>query len=103
MTKNQHELKRFVVRLTLFGVKKDYDPTAVADIEEELRMRPHINAFQVNWENESQPVDIEVEIEGLDEKGTSMDMAEELFEVANAVLRDIEGMHVVVKEVYQKS
>jgi len=102
MTMKYHELKPFIVRLALYGVKKEYDPMAVADLEEELNARPHIRNFRVRWENESQPVQIDVEVEGLNEK-ISEQMAEEMFEIASAVLQDIEGMHVLVKDAFLKS
>lgn len=102
MTKHFHELKHFIVRLALFGVKKENDPNAVADFEEELRMRPHIREFRVTWENKSQPVDFEVVVEGVTEDDASKDIAEELWEVAAGLLNDVEGMHVEVKQVFLK-
>jgi len=37
---------------------------------------------------------IEVTVEGKDEQGASNQIAEEIFEVACAVLKDVEGMRV---------
>jgi len=87
-------LNKYTVKLSLFGVKREKDPNAKIDIEGELIYRPHILDFELSWDDETLPIMIEVTVEGKDEQGASNQIAEEIFEVACAVLKDVEGMRV---------
>lgn len=90
----------FTVRLSLLGISEKEDPNAVQYLQEELNMRPHLRSPQVFWEAETHRAIIQADTEGLEAKSVAKQLAEELFEVACAVLSKVEGMHVNILDVH---
>jgi len=96
-----NNLPKFGISLRLGGINPAYDSSALQEIDSELSMRPHILKYQNSWANtENTEIKIYVETEGLEPNATGLDMAEEVFEVANAVLNSVEGIHVDVISVH---
>jgi signal recognition particle subunit SEC65 len=94
------ELTWFTVRLALLGTSEEHVTEAVQDLQVELDMRPHLRNPRVSWEMETHRVIIQVDAEDLDSKLLGDQMAEELFEVASAVLPEIEGVRVEILDVH---
>jgi hypothetical protein len=90
------ELKKFLVELAIGGINNDNDPMAEQEFGFELDMRPHILQKKVLWDNSKKSLMIQVEIESIDESTAADQMAEEMFEVANAVLNNIDGLNIKV-------
>lgn len=93
------KLSWFIVKLSMFGIKDDTDPSADIDLLEELSFRPYLKPIRLYWDKALRKIEIEVKTEGLNEAWASDLVAEELFEVANAVLKNIEGFYINVEEV----
>ncbi len=93
------KLSWFILRLSVYGVKGDTDPSADIDFLDEISFRPYLKTIRLDWDKELQKLDIVVKTEGLDEAWVTNQVAEELFEVANAVLTNIEGLYINVVEV----
>lgn len=94
------KLNWFTVRLALLGISEKEDPEAVQYLQDELNMRPHLRSPQVFWETETHRAIIQVDMEGIESESVAKQMAEELFEVACAVLFKVEGMHVKILDVH---
>lgn len=99
MSQNYNTLHHFTVELAIRGINESSDPSAQQDFDFELSMRPHIIQKTVIWDRAEHQVTIRLVTEGIDPQTTSKEMAEELFEVASALLNEIEGLHVVVLNV----
>ncbi len=91
-------LQRFTVQLALKGISEKNSHEVLHDIEEELNARPHLLNPQVLWESKMRRLIIQVGVQDVRPDLAARQMAEELFEVACAVLLDVEGMHVEVLE-----
>jgi len=94
------DLNWFTVRLALIGVFTDQASKVVQDLQEELNMRPHLRNPQVFWETETRRVTVQVETEDLQSESAADQMAEELLEVASAVLSEFEVIRVDILSVY---
>lgn len=90
------DLEKFLVKLAIGGINKNTDPTAEQEIDFELSMRPHILSKKILWDEREKILLVQVEVESVDENLAAKQMAEELFEVANAVLRSVQGLNVKV-------
>jgi hypothetical protein len=90
------DLEKYLVELAIGGINKDVDPAAEQEFDFELSMRPHIIRRVVSWDKEGVLLVIRVEIESKTEDLAAKQMAEELFEVANAVLLSVNGLNVKV-------
>lgn len=94
------ELRWFTVRLALQGVFEEQASEAVKGLQDELNLRPHLKNPQVSWETETRRVIIQVDTEDLKSESAAEQMAEELLEVASAVLREFDVIHVDVLGVH---
>lgn len=90
------ELKKFLVELAIAGISNDTDPMAEQQFGLELDMRPHILRKKLSWDDINKHLIIQVEIESIDESLAANQMAEEMFEVANAVLNSVDCLNVKV-------
>ena len=90
------ELKKFLNELAIGGIKYDNDLLAEQEFCLELDMRPHILKKKLSWDDITKSLIIQVEIESLNESSAANQMAEEMFEVANALLNYVEGLNVKV-------
>jgi len=90
------ELKNFRVELSIGGIRNDTDPMAEQEFGLELDMRPHILSKKLSWDGINKSLIIQVEIESINESLAANQMAEEMFEVANAVLNSVDGLKVKV-------
>ena len=84
------------VRLALIGVSEGQSSKAVAGLQNELNMRPHLKNAQVSWEAGSRRVIVQVDDEGLDANSVSKGMAEELLEIVSAVFVKPSGIRVEI-------
>jgi hypothetical protein len=90
-------LSKFEINLTLGGINSALDANALQELSYELSMRPHILKHQISWANiEHTETKNYVETGGLEPNPTGRNMAEEILEIASAVLNSIEGIHVNV-------
>jgi hypothetical protein len=90
------ELKEFLVELAIGGISDDTDPMAEQEFGLELDMRSHILRKKLSWDDINKSLIIQVEIESINESVAANQMAEEMFEVANAVLNNVNGLNVKV-------
>lgn len=97
------ELSWFAVRLALAGISEERSSQAVQGLQDELNMRPHLRNSQVSWEAKTCRAIIQVDAEGLNSESVAKQMAEEMFEVACAVLWEIDGMHVEILDAHSSS
>ena len=67
-----------------------------SDLQEELEARPHLGSPRVSWDELAQHVIVEVIDADLDAGRAGEAMAEELIEVASAVIADFDMMHVEI-------
>ena len=97
MEQGESNVPWFSVNLLLKGANLSIDPEALQEIGFELSMRPHIMNPRVSQFNkEKAEIGVYAETDGLDEDSAGNGMAEELFEIACASLREVEGIHVEV-------
>jgi hypothetical protein len=94
------DLNKFQIKLGITGINKDTDPNAEQEFDFELGMRPHILQKKILWDKDGEQLIVQLEIENANEYLASKQMVEELFEIANAVLRRIED--VIVKTICVK-
>lgn len=93
------KLDRFVVVVAISGINSDADPNALEDFKEIIGMRPHLTLRQINYESSSQQLQIHVLMESLDQGMAKRQMTEEFFEIANAILKNIERVRIKVLDV----
>jgi len=91
------KLEKCLVELAIGGINNDTDPMAEGEFDFELGMRPHILGKKLSWDDRKKNLVIQVVIEDIDESFAAKQMAEEIFEVANAVLKSVDGLNVKVK------
>jgi capsular polysaccharide biosynthesis protein len=72
---------------------------ALADLQEELEARLHLDRPQVTWDSEQQTLVVTVGVEDSTPEAAAANMAEELFEIAAAVLPDFQAMRVEIVRV----
>ncbi len=93
-------LPKFSVELIVRGATRNSDPEAVEDIASELSMRPHLSNCRVSWEDGNRnEIIVYMESEGLEPNSVGDQMAEELFEVACATLRNTDGISIKIGKV----
>ncbi len=93
-------LSKFGIYLKLGGIHLDNDPDAVENLILEISLRPHIEKYNVSWVKENKnEVNIYFETIGLDQNSIGKQMAEELFEIACAVLKSADGVHINIIKV----
>ena len=97
------KLNRFTVRLAIAGIYKEHASEAVQNIEGELKMRPHLRNPQVSWESKMQQAIVQVDNEDISPESAAESMAEELLEVAVAVLREFKRIQVNILDVHPSS
>jgi hypothetical protein len=90
------KLEKFLVELAIGGISNDTDPMAEQEFDFELGMRPHILGKKLSWDDRKKNLVVQVVIEDIDESFAAKQMAEEIFEVANAVLKSVDGLNVRV-------
>ena len=90
------KLEKFLVELAIGGISNDTDPMAEQEFGFELDMRPHILEKKLSWDDSEKLLFVRVEIESINESLAAEQMKEEMFEVANAVLQNIDGLNVKV-------
>jgi hypothetical protein len=78
--------ENYLVEIALGGINKDTDPMAEKEFSLELGLRPHILNRNLFWDREGETLIVQTEIVSLTKDLAAAEMAEELFEVANAVL-----------------
>jgi hypothetical protein len=93
------ELRWFTVRLALSGIYEKDALEAVQDLQDELNMRPHLRNSKVFWETGTRRAIIQVDDEDLDSESAADGMAEEVLEVASAVLREFKRIHIEILDV----
>ena len=93
------QLRKFAVTLAISGINNDADPNALQDYKEVIGMRRHLALQQIKFDDSTQQLMIKVLAESLDKEMAKRQMTEEFFEIANAVLRHIEGVKTKVVEV----
>ena len=91
--------RRFAVRLSIPTLSAAQAGLGVPELQEELDQRPHLSNPQVRWEVEPGRVLVEVDVEGVNPEQAAAMMAEELFEVAAAVLPEFDVLRVEVVDV----
>ena len=89
-------LPKFKIELNVCGVNEGQDVDALSDIRSEINMRPHLKLLHISWDKALRKVRVVLETEGLVLETTANQMAEELFEIACAVLNSIDGLHIEV-------
>lgn len=94
----KRQIHWFELHLAIAGVFSENTSEIVKDLQDELGMRPHLRNPKVHWEPEINKVTVQVDIEGLTYNSASKQMAEELFEVACAVLSEIDGMSIEIMD-----
>ena len=97
------KLSWFTVRLALLGVPGQYADEAVRDLQNELEMRPHLRNPQISWKSETRQAIIQVDNEALSPESAAEGMAEELLEVAVAVLKEFKRIRVEILDVRPSS
>ena len=93
------KLSHFTVQLALLGILREELPRAIKDLRDEIDARPHLKNPRVSLDAISYQAVVSVDTEGLDPESAGKQMAEELFEIACAVLSEVEGMHVEIRGV----
>lgn len=93
------DLEKLLVELVIRGINKNTDPMAEQEFDVELSMRPHTLRKKVLWDEGEKILIVQVEVESVDENLAAKQMAEELFEVANAVLQSVQGLNVKVMKI----
>lgn len=85
------------VRLTVSGLLEAEASQTVRDLEDELKMRPHLRNPQVSWDKPTRRALVQVDAEGLNAQMAGDQMAEELLEAISAVMvTQTENVHVDV-------
>ena len=94
------ELQWFSVRLALVGSPKDEIHRVVADLQEELKARPHLRNPRVYWDGEKDRTLVDVEDQGVEPDRVMKSLLEEVFEATCAVLEHYEEFRVEPIGVY---
>jgi|SRR3972149_1714684 len=94
------ELRWFTVRLALVGVSPGLAAETVQDIQDELKMRPYLRNPRVFWETGTHKAIVQVDSEDLKSELAAEQMAEELLEVASAILKEFDTVHVDILSAY---
>ncbi len=92
------QLSWFTVRLSVEGISDEEAAIEVQALQDELNMRPHLKNPQAHWETKAHRAIIQVDTEGLKAESAAEQMAEELLEIASAVLLTTEPIHVEIME-----
>ena len=93
----------FSVRLALVGSPLEAMQAVVADLQEELQMRPHLGNPRVVWDDRERHVRVEVDSEGLDAQQAADLVAEEILEVVAALLHEFDRVRVDVLHVQHRN
>ncbi len=94
------ELNWFTVRLALLGVPANQVIEGTHNLQDDLRMRPHLRNAKVWWETETHQLIVQVDIQDLRADQAAEQMAEELLEAAVGALKEFEAIHVDVLDAY---
>jgi hypothetical protein len=92
-------LNWYAIKLELRVRPPDEGQRAIADLQEELEARLYYKSPLVTWQPDSQTITVKVHREATSESIAGDLMAEELLEVASAVLSNAKSAHVDVVEV----
>ncbi len=93
------ELINYAVVLAVPIVPAAAGQTALADLQEELDARPHLYRPLVIWDSEKERLVVTVAVEDSTPEAAAANMAEELWEIAAAVLPDFQTMRVEIVSV----
>ena len=96
---NTH-LRKFEVHLVLEDIDASVNANALDALGTELSMRGHIESHEATWDDErKERVTVDLRTQGVAADSAGKQAAEELFEVACAVLRKVDGIHVNIARV----
>ncbi len=93
------ELTTYAVVLALPIAPVGAGPAALADLQEELDARPHLDRPHVSWDAQQRRLVVRVVVEDVALEAAGGNMAEELFEIAAGILPDFHTMRVEILEV----
>lgn len=97
------ELNRYLVKAAVNGVPEADAAAGAIHLRHELSMRPHLERSQVSWDMHSKAIIVLTETQDLEAAAAADQVAEELFEVACAILPSVDGMRVTVLDVRSAS
>jgi hypothetical protein len=98
-TTDSRQWRRFTVEVALIRSPPSSLEAAVSDVEEELNQRQHLKIVDVAWDTQGQQISIKVKAEGFDAQQTADGVAEEIFEMAAAVLPTFDAYRVEILSV----
>lgn len=96
-----HRLKIFKVTLSVTGINKEKDPKAKQQYEAEISFRPHLKLVSIDWDKEENRLILQLISESTTPDTVRKQLQEEFFEISNAILREIKGVHIQVIKVYE--
>ena len=96
---HETQLHKFAVTLAISGINTDADPNGLEGFKKVIGMRGHLILRQIEFDDSTHQLTISVLMESLNKEMAKRQMTEEFFEIANAVLRHIEGVRTKVVEV----
>ncbi len=89
-------LNSFSLSFYILGINRKTDPDADQKFLEEIKHRPHLRIEAITFQKEI--LFINLTAEGPNKETTSRQIAEELFEISNAILNEVEGLRVEIIE-----
>jgi hypothetical protein len=89
----------FRVHLAAVGSSGERAAAEVRDMQEELKLRPHLRNPQARWDKETERALVWVDVQDFNADSAGKQMAEELFEIATAVITRYERLRVDILDV----
>ncbi len=88
--------QKYVIELAVCGIDVTFDPNAKQDIQDEIMARPHLDQMWIRHDIKKKQVIVCVAVDSINREVAEKQMAEELFEIVNAVLSQIDGISIKV-------
>ncbi len=95
------KLNKYSAKVAVLNVDESKEPNLIKNFTEVIRARPHLRLLTISYNFVLKQVTTDIEFESLNKDIASKVAAEELFEIANAILLNIQGVSIKVLELME--
>jgi malate/lactate dehydrogenase len=89
-------LQKIAIKLAICDINEEIDSSVAQDVQDEIFARPHLTQVTTYHDVDLRQVVVNVVIKSVSEDMAQKQLADEFFEIANAVLRHIDGVHIKI-------
>ena len=97
--KQKPSLYKYAVTVTVSGIDREADPDFLQDFRHGVVMRDHLTLLDIIFLEPVERLVAKVLVKATAEERAGRGVADELFEISNAMLRNIDGVSIHVESV----